>query len=160
MNNIFPRFVHILDTPGLADTRGLNQDDFDKESMETQIKDYIGSINAILVLANGTVPHVTVGTKCALSILSAILPNTVTKNVAFLFTNVSSPIYLNFPKHTLPEFLIAAPHFLLDNPIALQKNYLKMKDGPNRRMRKANLHEVVKAIEQNTTAGSKYSGGK
>jgi len=114
-----------------------------------QIKKHVDSFTAVLILANGTLPRVTAGTKCALSILSAIFPNTVTNNVVLLLTHVSSPIYLNFPEHDLPEFLKAAPHFLLDNPIALQREYLKMKDRPNKWMRKANIHEIVYAIEQN-----------
>jgi hypothetical protein len=114
-----------------------------------QIKKHFDSLTAVLILANGTESRVTVGTNCALSILSAIFPNIVPNNVAFLFTNVSSPIYFNFPQHTLPGFLKDAPHFLLDNPIALQKKYLKMKDGPNMKMRRTDLHGAVKAIEQN-----------
>ena len=115
----------------------------------TQIKKHVDSLTVVLILANGTVPRLTVGTDYALSILSAIFPNTITNNVLFLFTNVSSPIYLNFPQHTLPGSLQDAPQFLLDNPIALRKKYLKMKDGPNMTMRRTDFGQAVKTIEQN-----------
>lgn len=115
----------------------------------TQIKKHADSLTVVLILANGTVPRITVGFEYALSILSAIFPNTVTNNVVFLFTNVSNPIYLNFPQHALPESLKDAPQFLLDNPIALRKKYLKMKDGPNMTTRRTDFRQAVKAIEQN-----------
>ena len=54
--------VHILDTPGLADTRGVEQDELHKQSIANQINMHIDSITAVVVLANGTVPRVTVGT--------------------------------------------------------------------------------------------------
>ena len=114
----------------------------------TQIKKHFDSLTTVLVLANGTVPRVTVGTAYTLSILSAIFPNVVDNNVAFLLTNVPSPIYLNFPQHTLPAVLKDAPQFLLDNPIALQKRYLKIKDGTNIKTRRTNLRRVVKTGEQ------------
>ena len=113
----------------------------------TQIKKHINSLTAVLVVTNGTVPRVTVGTDYGLSMLSAIFPNAVTNNLAFLSTNVSSPLYLNY---TLPGFLKDAPQFLLDNPIALQKKFREIKDGPDMKMRRSDVHKEIKAIEQNT----------
>ena len=108
------------------------------------------SISAILILANGTVPRVTVGTDYALSTLSSIFPQTLINNIAFMFTNVSSLIYLNYPQHAIPEVLGDAPHFLLNNPIALQRNYQKLMDDPNRRTRRTDFRRAVKAAEQET----------
>jgi hypothetical protein len=142
--------VRILDTPGFADRRHLQQNELHKQSIVTQIKKHLDPLTAVLVLVNGTVPRVTFGTDYAFSILSAIFPNAVASNVALLFTNVSSPICFNFPQHSLPEFLKDAPQFLLDNPIALQKKYLKIKDGPNKRMRRPGIPKVVKTAKQYT----------
>ena len=114
----------------------------------TQIKTHVDSLTAVLVLVNGTVPSVSVGTDAALSMLSAIFPNAVANNLAFLYTNVTSSVYLNFPQYTLPGFLKDAPYFILDNPIALQKKYLEIKDVPAMKMRMADFHEVVKTSEQ------------
>ena len=100
-----PSQVRILDTPGLADTRGLQQDELHKKSIASQIKKHIDSVPAILVLANGTVPRVTVGTDYALSTLSAIFPETLASRVAFLFTNVTSPLHWNFSRDTVPDIL-------------------------------------------------------
>ena len=133
----------------MADTRGLNQDDLHKQSIERQIKDHIEFINTVLVVANGTVPRVTVGTDYALSTLSAIFPKTMAANIGFLFTNVSSPLHWNFSRDTIPDVLNCGPHFLLSNPIALQKRYLNLKNDPNMKMRMAGFRKAVEVEEGN-----------
>ena len=140
--------VRILDTPGLADTRGIQQDELHKRSIATQIKEHIDSVTAVLLLANGTVPHVTVGTDYALSTLSAIFPKSLASNTAFMFTNVLSPLHWNFSRDAFPEVLMDAPQFPLNNPIALQKMYSKLKGGPNMNKERADLCKAVKAGEQ------------
>ena len=132
----------------MADTRGLQQDELHKQSIEKQIKNHIDSVNAVLVLANGTVPRVTAGTDYALSTLSAIFPNTLANNIAFMFTNASGPLHWNFSEDTTPNVLKGVPRFLLDNPIALQKKYLKLKNDPNMKIERARLCKAVKAGEE------------
>jgi len=140
--------VRILDAPGLVDTRGLQQDELHKKSIASQIKKYIGSVSAVLFVANGTVPRVTVGTNYALSTLSAIIPEALASRAAFLLTNVTSPLDINFSRDTVPDVLKKAPQFLLNNPIALQRKYLNLKDYPNMRKRKTQFREVVKVAER------------
>ena len=134
--------------PGLADTRDIRQDELQKESVATQVKQHIDSVTAILVLANGTVPGLTVATNYALSILSAIFPTILTNNLAFVLTNVSGPLYQNFSGDTLPDVLKDAPVFLLDNPIALQRKYLELKDDAKLRSKGAEMCKTVKASEE------------
>jgi hypothetical protein len=129
----------------LPDTRGVQQDELHRKNITTQIEKHIKSVNAILILANGTVPRITVGTDYALSTLPTIFPDTVTNNIAFMFTNVSSPLSWNFSQDTIPEELKAAPQFLLNNPVALQRRYLELKDDPSQM---AEMREVMKASEQ------------
>jgi len=126
----------------LADTRSTQQDELHKKRITAQIKKHIDSITAVLVLANGSVPHMTAGTGYALSTLSAIFPNTLTRNIAFVFTNVSGPLYCNSPGDIIPEVLKGARHFLLNNPIALQRKFLKLRDDG------VNLRNIVKADEK------------
>ena len=145
---VTPSQVRILDTPGLADTRGIQQDGLHKRSIATQIKHHIDSVTAVLVLANGAVLRVTVGTDYALSTLSAILPKSLASNIAFMFTNVSIPLHWSFSRDSLPEVLKEAPQFFLNNPIALQKKYLKLKESPNMINERANLRKTVTSAEQ------------
>ncbi|KAJ7226853.1 hypothetical protein GGX14DRAFT_530807 [Mycena pura] len=136
--------LRILDTPGLADTRGLQYDERHKKSIATQIQNHIDSVNAVIILANGTVPRITVGTDYALTTLSAIFPKSLAPNIAFMFTNVSSPLSQNFSQDSVPPELNDAPHFFLDNPLALQKKYDTLKkDGKPKRT----LDQMTTAVE-------------
>jgi len=140
--------VRVLDTPGLADTRGIEQDERHKDSIANQIKKDIDSVTAVLILANGTIERITVGTDYALSALSAIFPKSLAENIAFMFTNVPSPLAWNFSQDTVPRVLKDARQFLLDNPVALQKKYLKLKDQPNMRKVEKDMRSHLRAGEQ------------
>ncbi len=133
----------------MADTRGLQRDELHKRSIATQNKQHIDIIAAVLILVNDAVPRVTAGTDSALSNLFAAFPNSLASSTAFMFTNVSSPLHWNFSGDTIPNSPKDAPYFLLSNPIALQKEYLKLKDDPNMKKTRADLCNAVKASEEN-----------
>jgi hypothetical protein len=144
-HNVIPCKVRIVDTPGFADSRDLQQAKLHRKSIAAQLKEHIDSVTAILVVANGTVPRATVGTTRALSMLSDIFPHTPAGNVAFLLTNVSDLLYRNFsPPAT--DMLKHAPQFLLNNPLALQRTYRRLKDTQKG---KAGLREVIEVEEAN-----------
>ena len=134
----------------MADSRGVEQDELHKRSITTHIKDHIDTITAVLILANGTVPRVTASTEFALSTLSAISPRILSKNTAFLLTNTSNPLYQNLSGDILPEVCKDVPQFLLNNPIALQRRHLELKNkgGPNTSGQTTGFREVVKSSEQ------------
>ena len=140
--------VRILDTPGLPDTRGLQQDDAHRGSIASQIEKSIEFISAILILANGTVQRITVSTDYALSTLSTLFPRTLVENIAFMFTNVTDHLHWNFSQDTVPDVLKNAPQFLLDNPIALQKKYFKLKEDPEMKKSRNRMRKAVKASEE------------
>jgi len=93
--------------------------------------------------------RVNVGTDYALSTLSDLFPKSLASNTAFMFTNVSSPLHWNSSEDTVPDVLREAPQFLLDNPIALQKKYLRLRYKPYMKMGKASFRKEVKASEEN-----------
>ncbi len=132
----------------MADTYGIEQDELHKKSIATQIQSHTDSVTAVLVLANGTVPRVNVSTSYALSTLSSIFPKPLASKIAFMFTNVLSPLHWNFSGDTIPEVLEDAPHFFLSNPVALQRKYLKLKDDQNMKKEKGDFRKAVKAAEQ------------
>ena len=123
----------------------MEQDELHRKSIAAQIEGHIDTLTAVLVLANGTVPRVTVGTNYALSILSA---KTSASNIGFLLTNTSNPLYQNFSADALPGALKASPQFLLNNPIALQRKYLELKDNLEMKSRRMDFREAVQAAEQ------------
>jgi len=132
----------------LADTRGIQQDELHKRNIATEIQKHIDSVTAVLILANGTVPRITVGTDYALSTLSAIFPKSLAENIGFVFTNVPSPLSWNFSNDTIPDVLRDADQFLLDNPIALQKKYLALKDDLNKKKKRVLMRKAVLAGEE------------
>jgi hypothetical protein len=132
----------------LADTRGIEQDELHKNNIATEIQKYIDSITAVLILANGTVPRITVGTDYALSTLSGIFPKSLAKNIAFVFTNVASPLSWNFSTDTIPAVPKDVELFLLDNPNALQKKYLSLINDPDKKKARADMRRVVLDAEE------------
>ena len=132
----------------MADTRGIHQDELHKKSIAAEIQNHIDSVTAVLILANGSVPRISVGMDYALSALSALFPKSLAKNVAFLFTNSSTSLSLNFAQDAIPEILKDAPQFLLDNPMALQKKFRGLKDGPNKRKLANEMQKDMKNAEQ------------
>ena len=117
--------VTVLDSPGLADTRGLQKDNEHKESINTAIRDNILEVTAVIILANGTNPRLGAATDYAITTLSSIFPRTLAQNIGILFTNVSGRDFLNFETDTLPIELRGAKDFLINNPLAMQKKYFK-----------------------------------
>ena len=132
----------------MADTRGIEQDELHKRNIASEIQKHINSVNAVLILANGTVPRITVGTDYALSTLSAIFPKSLAENIAFVFTNVPSPLSWNFSADSIPDSLREAEQFLLDNPVALQKKYLALEGGPNKKKMRTLIRNAVLAGEE------------
>jgi hypothetical protein len=94
------------------------------------------------------VPRITVGTDYALTTLSAIFPKSLTRNIAFVFTNVPSPLSWNLSMDTIPAALKDADAFFLDNPIALQKKYLRFKNELDRKKVMAYVRKTVLAGEE------------
>ena len=126
----------------------MQQDELHKVGIAASIQNHIDSVTAVLILANGSVPRITVGMDYALSALSALFPKTLAKNIAFLFTNSSTYLSLNFAQDAIPEILKDAPQFLLDNPIALQKKFRGLKDDQNKKKLGKEMQKEVKNAEQ------------
>ena len=117
--------LRILDTPGLADTRGLAQDELHKQSIAETIQDNIAMVNGVLILANGTVPRLGVATDYALTTLMSIFPLSLADNITVLFTNVTDVMNVNFDHSSLPEVLSRDHLLYINNPLAMRKNLEK-----------------------------------
>ena len=78
-----------------------------------------------------------------------MFPKSLIPKVSFMFTNVLSPLHWNFSLETVPPELRGAHQFLLNNPIALQRTYLKHQDDPSMKTKRADLRNNVKAGERN-----------
>jgi len=132
----------------LADTRGIARDEGHKANIVTEIQKHINSVNAVLILANGTIPRLNVSTNYVLSALSAVFPKTLADNIGFVFTNIPSLLSWNFVSTSIPEALRHARQFPFDNPIALQKRLISLNDDPKIKKGKKNLQKAVQESEQ------------
>ncbi|KAJ8517636.1 hypothetical protein ONZ45_g5212 [Pleurotus djamor] len=115
--------VQVLDTPGLADTRGMDFDNEHKQAISEAISTQITTIDSVIVLANGTNVRLGAATQYALTALAGMFPNSIADNIAFMFTMVSNPLQLNFQSDGLPASLKQAKTFTIDNPLAQWFSY-------------------------------------
>jgi hypothetical protein len=137
--------VKILDTPGFADTRGIQYDDRHRDGITRAIKEQIEELDAVLVMANGTVERLGSGTKFALATISTMFPTSIIGNTGFLYTNVASRLDCNTQKTSIPEQLRGCKDWTLQNPIAQHAKYLDVKA---RTIDPADLDELQRGIDK------------
>ena len=125
--------LRILDTPGLCDTRGLEQDKNHKKSIAEAIKDQVQTIDGIIIMANGTLERVGPGVEYALHTLSTMFPRSIVNNIGFIFTNVPDALSFNFQSNTLPEELRNSESWTIQNPVAQFVKYQEAKSSNSRR---------------------------
>ncbi|CAE6435272.1 unnamed protein product [Rhizoctonia solani] len=114
----------IIDTPGLADTRGIEENKKHKEKIFKAIKDLITRIDGIMLVANGRNERVSASTNYTLQTLATLFPRSIKDNIGILLTNVEP--YgggKNFQMSCLPVDLREASCWCIDNPLSTYKNY-------------------------------------
>ncbi|CAE6455331.1 unnamed protein product [Rhizoctonia solani] len=114
----------IIDTPGLADTRGIGQNNKHREIIYRAVKELVTTIDGIILVANGRNERLAVTTSYTLETLATLLPRSVKDNIGILFTNVHSDERgLNFQMEALPSDLKTATYWCLDNPLSSYKKH-------------------------------------
>ncbi|KAJ1304174.1 hypothetical protein OPQ81_008574 [Rhizoctonia solani] len=120
--------IQILDTPGLADTRGIDQDNKHKAKINHAIQEFITTIDAVIIMANGTTERMLAATNYTLSTLTSMFPHSIINNIGFIFTHCEL-LTKNLDMGALPEELRGARNWTLENPLAFNKNYQREKDA-------------------------------
>ncbi|KAG8738668.1 hypothetical protein FRC10_006615 [Ceratobasidium sp. 414] len=119
------RRFNVLDTPGLADTRGIDQDKTHKAEINSAIQQHVQSIDAVIIMVNGTIQRLNVATDYALNVICSMFPRTIIANIGFMFTN-STPMTSNFDHEGLPPELRESQSWTIQNPLALLKNHQRL----------------------------------
>ena len=79
--------VTLMDTPGVGDVDGLEQDDQNLEDILQAIANE-RDINAILVMLNGAEPRLNARVRYIMTKLQGMVPDYAIKSIIFLLTNV------------------------------------------------------------------------
>ncbi|KAJ3744507.1 hypothetical protein DFH05DRAFT_1525555 [Lentinula detonsa] len=78
-----------------------------KAAIVNAIKKHFETIDAVIILANGTLARLGAATGRALTTISGMFPKSIVNNIAFIFTMVPDPIMFNFDQASLPVELKA-----------------------------------------------------
>ncbi|KAB0792272.1 hypothetical protein PPYR_14231 [Photinus pyralis] len=91
--------IRLIDTPGIGDTRGINQDNINFENILSFIGE-MQQLNAICILLKPNNSRLTVMFEFCIKQLLSRLEKSASRNLIFIFTNTRSTFYR--PGETLP----------------------------------------------------------
>ncbi|CAE6462738.1 unnamed protein product [Rhizoctonia solani] len=114
--------IQILDTPGLADTRGIQQDEQHKAKINKAMQEFVTTVDAVVIMANGTTERMATASSYTLNMLASAFPYSIVDNIAFIFTHCDS-FTRNLDIASLPEALRKSNYWTLENPLAYHKKY-------------------------------------
>jgi hypothetical protein len=145
------RVLRVLDTPGLGDTRGMDQDIQHIESIVKAVRTEIKTVDGVLFMANGTLERAGPGIEYAMHMLSAIFPRTMAKNIGLLFTNVPDVLSFNFHSDTLPTYIANSELWTIQNPLAQVMRFREMESG-NAKQSEKQLLTFRRLLDENYAA--------
>ncbi|KAJ4474173.1 hypothetical protein C8R41DRAFT_557557 [Lentinula lateritia] len=117
--------VNILDTPGLADRRGMDKEMEHLKAIIDAMKKNFDTIDGIVVLQSGLSYHLGPTVDSTLLRISYMFPGNIYDNIALVLTFVGPPKKADMITELLPEKLQKAPQWSINNPLALWFTYQK-----------------------------------
>lgn len=91
-DNSTPKMIRIIDTPGINDTRGQDQDELNFEKILSLIA-HVGKLHAICILLKPNESKLSMGFRNCMDNLLVKLHRSATNNILFCFTNTRSTLY-------------------------------------------------------------------
>ena len=90
------------------------------------MRDHVTDVHAVLLFTNGTIPRLGPATEYVFNVLTAMFPRSIADNIGIVFTNVASPMNVNFDFDSLPAQIPRDHVFYVNNPLALQRKLMIM----------------------------------
>jgi GTPase SAR1 family protein len=118
--------IQILDTPGLADLREPERVEKHKMDIENAIKEFVTSIDAVMIFLNGQTSRLPVTTSHTLDVLTSLFPRSIVDNISLIFTR-STVFTFNFRMDILPTELRSSKYWVLENPLIMYEKYQELK---------------------------------
>ncbi|KAB5588720.1 hypothetical protein CTheo_7843 [Ceratobasidium theobromae] len=116
---------NILDTPGIADTRGIERDKYHLKKVNAMVKQ-MGTVDAVLLIVDGTKGRLDVSTNLTFETIKMMFPRSITDNIGVIMTHVTGPSTLKFRMHTLGGDLEKSSKWPIENPLALSLGFQEM----------------------------------
>lgn len=107
-------YIRLIDTPGIADTRGIDQDNLNIDNILRQLQKY-KELHAVCILLKPNNARITVQFEYCLKQILSHLEKSVCKNIIFIYTNSRSSLYRPGDTHpalkkVLEEIKSQPPH--------------------------------------------------
>ncbi|KAF9256841.1 hypothetical protein L218DRAFT_173414 [Marasmius fiardii PR-910] len=134
--------VDILDTPGLADPRGIDKDTEHREAIVNVIKEKVEAIDAVVILTNSTGESFD-PTTYVLDIVFGMFPHSFSDNIVYIFPVDTDPKTFSFP-----QYAQKSRHWSINNPLAQWLEYQnKLNEAP------PVDRDILNAMDQNIRSG-------
>lgn len=118
--------IGVIDTPGFADSRGMEQDKKNVNSIVRALKDE-EFVNCVCLVINGRQANLSANLRYVLTGITSILPKQILNNVIVVFTNTDRRRQLNFDPNELEDFFgKKLKHlFFVENPYSMFERAVK-----------------------------------
>ncbi|XP_011405076.1 PREDICTED: uncharacterized protein LOC105313388 [Amphimedon queenslandica] len=120
--------VEIIDTPGLGDSKGIEQDKKHVTKIIDTLKkeDYV---NCVCLIVNGRSSRMSATLSYVLSEITSILPKTILNNIIVVFTNTTGLLQLSFDLGALKHYFgqNLEHSYYIENPYCLFEKANKKK---------------------------------
>ncbi|KAB5590308.1 hypothetical protein CTheo_6246 [Ceratobasidium theobromae] len=138
--------LNILDTPGIADTRGIERDKDHLKKINTMIKE-MGTVDAVLLIVNGTKERLDVSTDFTLETIKKMFPRSIANNIGVIMTHVSGRSTLKFRMRTLGGELEKCSNWFIENPLGLLLGFQEMESKMSPREVRKERNKIEDAYE-------------
>ncbi|KAB5590314.1 hypothetical protein CTheo_6252 [Ceratobasidium theobromae] len=120
--------INILDTPGLADTRGIEQDRKHAKLINEKIQQ-MKLIDAVIILADGTRARLEPTMEYTIDTIATMFPRSLIDNIGVVLTHLPRLSLQQFRLDSLKGEMKHCREWTLENPFALYEGYRRIQSN-------------------------------